>query len=216
MYKRNQVELAISNVLEPEARQPSSGLKTRIKRLLETDRGLGRNPRSNDPEKANFAFFRDAAPGSGFEVWFSTYEAFALLLGLQLMMHNWPQRFAVSVLRRVRTDLEKELNRILRIDPEILFDQEKLRRMRGPGMPVFDTTQPAFLVIVSHYGFSAEQEAQPYACSIQRRLETARLWVRQTTKGVGGGASMFELTVMAHWLEAALRQTKPESRGRKA
>ena len=108
MYKRNQMELAISNWLEPKIQGPSQGLKTRVKRLLETDRALGHAPRSGDPEKANFAFFREAAPGSGFEVWFSAYETFALLLGLQLMSHNWPQRFVVSVLRRVRPELEKE------------------------------------------------------------------------------------------------------------
>ena len=98
MYKRNQIETAISTLLQPEAGKPSSGLRTRIKRLLETDRALGRSSRSSDPDKANFAFFRDEAPGSGFEVWFSKYEAFAIVLGLQLMQHNWTQRFAVSVL----------------------------------------------------------------------------------------------------------------------
>ncbi|HET7493049.1 MAG TPA: hypothetical protein VFK01_14350, partial [Bradyrhizobium sp.] len=56
MFKRNQVEEAIACVLEPGSAKPSSQMRTRLKRLLETDRGLGRSKRSRDPERANFAF----------------------------------------------------------------------------------------------------------------------------------------------------------------
>ena len=42
MFKRNQIEAAIAFVLEPGSAKPSSEILTRIKRLLETDRGLGR------------------------------------------------------------------------------------------------------------------------------------------------------------------------------
>lgn len=214
MFKRNQIELAISNLLEPEAGKPSSGLRTRIKRLLETDRALGRSSRSSDPEKANFAFFRDEAPGSGFEVWFSEYEAFALVLGLQLMQHNWTQRFAVSVLRRVRPGLEKKHNKILNLDPRKLFDAKALEAARRPGSHAYPTTAPAVLAIVSHYGLSAGQEDRPYACSVQEDFGAATAWVQKTIKGVGGGSSMFELTIMAHQLADALKQTTPQSRGR--
>ena len=214
MYKRNQIELAISGLLEPEAGKPSSGLRTRIKRLLDTDRALGRSPRAQDPEKTNFAFYRGAAPGSGFEVWFSPYEAFALLLGLQLMGHNWPQRFVVSVLRRVRPEMEKEHNRILDLDPNELFDAKALERARRAGSPALDSRHPAFLVIVSHHGLSADREDRPYACSVQPNIASASKWVRETTKGVGGGSTMFELTVAAHSLARALESTRPQSRGR--
>ena len=37
-YKRNQIEEAFSGMYEPGARAPSVGLKTKLKRLLETDR----------------------------------------------------------------------------------------------------------------------------------------------------------------------------------
>jgi len=215
MYKRNQVELAIAHLLEPNLPNPSSALRTRVKRLLDTDRTLERNPRSNDPVKAYYAFFRDDAPGSGFEVWFSGYEAFALALGLQLMQHNWPQRFAVSILRQVRPAMETEHDRILHIDQKILFDPEAIKRTRLPGSPAFDTTRPSFLVIASHHGLGATQEAEPYACSVQSDLGSASHWVRDTTKGKGGGSSMFELTVLAHDLTQALKQTTPENRGRK-
>jgi hypothetical protein len=214
MYKRNQVELAISNWLEPKSRGPSRELKTRIKRLLETDRALGRSPRSNDPEKANFAFFRETAPGSGFEVWFSAYEAFALVLGLQLMSHNWPQRFAVSVLRRVRPALEKEHERILKLDPSELFDAKAIERGRRPGTPAFETLHPSLLVIVSHHGLSADREERSYACSVQPEVASAMQWVSDSTKGVGGASTMFEISVAAHSLARALEATTPQSRGR--
>jgi hypothetical protein len=36
-YKRNQVEAAISHLVEPKSPQPSQGLRTKLKRLLEAD-----------------------------------------------------------------------------------------------------------------------------------------------------------------------------------
>jgi hypothetical protein len=215
MYKRNQIEAAISTVYERSAK-PSSGLRTRIKRLLDTDRTLGCSPRANDKEMQHYAFFRHAAPGSGFEVQFSAYDAFALLLGLQLMMHNWPQRFVVSVLRRAKTQLEKEFERILTLDPRILFDQKAIRKTWRAGSPAFDTLEPAVLTIVSHHGVSRDQEQGPYSCSVHSDLNSATDWISQTIKGVGGGSSMFELTVVAHAVSQALAHTHPLPRGRTA
>jgi hypothetical protein len=60
-------------------------LRTRIKRLLELDRSMGRKLRSKDPEEANFGFFSEEAPGTGADISFSEYEAFALLNGLRIM-----------------------------------------------------------------------------------------------------------------------------------
>ena len=42
MFKRNQVEEAIANVLEPGSAKASPAMRTRLKRLLETDRSFGR------------------------------------------------------------------------------------------------------------------------------------------------------------------------------
>jgi hypothetical protein len=214
MFKRNQIEAAISNLIERGSNRPSLELRTRIKRLLDTDRLLGCAPNSNDREAQNYAFFRESPPGTGFEVWFSAYEAFALLQGLQLMWHNWPQRFAVSVLRDVRPELEKEHGRISKRDPAILFDRNVLKHKLVPGSPVFETTEPAFLSIVSHHKMSAEQENAPYACAVHSSRERAVDWISETTKGVGGGSTMFELTVLAHQLAQELERTKPQRRGR--
>jgi hypothetical protein len=41
-YKRNQIEEAIARVFAPNCKKPPSELRTRIKRLLELDRSIGR------------------------------------------------------------------------------------------------------------------------------------------------------------------------------
>ncbi len=97
-YKRNQVEKAISRVFETGSAKPSLGLRTRLKRLLETDRGLGRSKRSADPKCANFAFYSMEGPGRGGEVWFSAYEVFALLIGLRLMSSSLCRKAKQAIL----------------------------------------------------------------------------------------------------------------------
>jgi hypothetical protein len=41
-YKRNQIEEAIGRMFDPNCARPPSELRTRIKRLLELDRSIGR------------------------------------------------------------------------------------------------------------------------------------------------------------------------------
>ena len=94
-YKRNQVEEAISDLLEPDLSQPTQDLRTKLKRLLDTDRTLRR---SAEEGAGKFAFFSADPPGKGAENWFSAYDAFALLTGVRLMRHGWPQGRAVSVM----------------------------------------------------------------------------------------------------------------------
>jgi hypothetical protein len=48
-----------------------------LKGLLETGRSVGRNQRSKDRAQPHYAFYSADASGSGVEVWFSAYEAFA-------------------------------------------------------------------------------------------------------------------------------------------
>src|SRR3974390_3394673 len=149
MFKRNQVEEAIARMLEPGSAKPSSEMRTRLRRLLETDRAFGRSKRSPDPGRANFAFSGPDAPGRGVENWFTGYEAFALLTGLRLMRDGWPQGLVVAVLRRVRPDLERHHTRILRHNPAILFDAEHIRQQARPADLAVGTTDPVFLVINS-------------------------------------------------------------------
>jgi hypothetical protein len=207
-YKRNQVEEAISGVLEPRLAEPTAELRTRLKRLLETDRALGRVPRSADPAHANYAFYSAEAPGSGVEVWFSEYEAFALLNGLRLMGHGWPQSFAVSVMRRVRPELEKEHARILKQDAHKLFDQNAILHDAKEGDMAFDVTDPVLLTIVSKSG-----AVLPNACAICRGPDEEMKFLRKAGGGTGARTT-FELAAIAHRLMRVLSGTEPSRRGR--
>jgi hypothetical protein len=214
-YKRNQIEEAISAVLEPRLREPSTVLQTRLKRLLETDRSHGRTPRSTDPERANYAFYGADPPGSGVEVWFSGYEAFAILTGLRLFDHGWPQTFAVSMMRRIRPELETEHTRILKQDAQKLFDQDEIRRNAKEGDMAFDVTDPVLLVIVSKSGVAPNEEVDANVCAVCRGPNEAMKFLWQEAKGTNAG-TMFELVSVAHRLAQALSQTEPTRRGRGA
>jgi hypothetical protein len=213
VYKRNQVEQAISRVLEPGLESPTTELDTRIKRLLDTDRALGRLRRSSDPERANYAFYSAEPPGSGVEVWFSLYEAFALLNGLTLMRHGWPQGFAVSVMRRLRPELEAEHARILKQDVKDLFDKETIRRNAKPGDFAFDVTDPVLLVIVSRSGPVPHEQADPLACTVARGPKSAMEFWRAAPGG-SGVITMFEVAAIAHKLAGTLELIEPSRRGR--
>ena len=51
-YKRNQIEEAIARISVSNYEKPPSELRTRIKRLLDLDRSMGRKLRSKDPKRA--------------------------------------------------------------------------------------------------------------------------------------------------------------------
>src|SRR5215472_12032613 len=91
MFKRNQIEEAIACVLEPGSAKLSSEMRTRLRRLLETDRGLGRSKRSRDSERSNFAFSGMAARGRGLENGFPVSGAFAFFPARLRLWNRCPQ-----------------------------------------------------------------------------------------------------------------------------
>jgi hypothetical protein len=200
-------------MLEPRSPEPTSELRTRLKRLLETDRALGRDASSADLKGAHYAFYSAEAPGRGVAVWFSEYEAFALLNGLLLMKHGWPQSFAVAVMRRVRPELEKQHERILAQDPESLFDQEAILRNARPGDAAFDNTDPVLLTIVTKSGMTSNEQDEPYACAVCRGMGEAENFAK-ANGSPANGRTMFEVVNAAHRLSQALSRTKPRRRGR--
>jgi hypothetical protein len=194
--------------------QPSPQLRTRLKRLLEADRALGRVPRSPDPERAHYAFYSEGAPGSGVEVWFSEYEAFALLNGLRLMAHGWSQGVAVTLMRRVRSELEKQHARILKQDPKWLFNQEEIARNAKEGDLAFDNRDPVLLTIVSKTGTIPENEQEgPRDYAICRGPDDALQFARKAGGGTGT-CTMFDVVDVAHHLSRELARTEPRRRGR--
>ena len=209
MFKRNQVDEAIASVLEPGSAKPSSEMRTRLKRLLETDRALGRNKRSPDPELANFAFSGIDAPGRGFENWFTGYEAFALLTGLRLMRDGWPQGLVVAVLRRVKRDLERHHARVVRQNPTVLFDADRIRQQARPGDLAVSTTDPVFLAINSKNPEHHTGPNQAAICQGQAELmDFIKTW------GPGQTWVVTELGTSIHALALALAKTVPRKRGR--
>jgi hypothetical protein len=209
-YKRNQIEEAIARIVAPNCEKPPSDLRTRIKRLLELDRSIGRKRRSNDAERANFGFFSEEAPGTGADISFSEYEAFALINGLRIMQHGWPQGIAVSIMRRVRLDLEREHARILRQDPAKLFDQQAIDATARPGDIAVDNTDPVFLTVAAREQYASD-ERQTRLCAVCRGSAK----VSEFGRDVGASSmTMFEVATLAHRLHQELMKTKPRRRGR--
>jgi len=209
-YKRNQIEEAIARISVSNYQKPPSELRTRIKRLLELDRSLRCKLRSKDPEEANFGFFSEEAPGTGVDISFSEYDAFALLNALRIMGHSWPQGFAVAIMRRVRPALEREHARILKQDPVELFDQQAIRAAGRPGVIYVDNTHPVFLVIASKAQRVAD-EPQLATSAVCRGLDE----VGEFSRRVGASSvSMFEVVTLAHGLHQELMKTRPRRRGR--
>ena len=210
-YKRNQVMEAISRVSEPAANGSSVALETKLKRLLEKDRGLGRNPRSSVPERATYAFFSTEAPGSGVDVWFTEYETFALHTALRLLGHGWAPTAAVSILRRARSKLEVKHAEMLRWDAEKLFDSDKVRKSAKSGMLASATTRPVFLSIASRQG--RPKDRHPDDTREVEILEESEV-MPFLRREAGLSATNFELVAAAHNLNRALLDTTPTSRGR--
>jgi hypothetical protein len=209
-FKRNQVEEALSRVFGEQSTKPSSELRTRIKRLLDMDRTLGRNVRSANPEAANYAFYHDDSPGRGVEVWFSEYEGFALMMGLRLLGHGWPQGFSVAILRRLRGELEREHARILKQDPNALFDEKAIRDKARPGDLYFNNTDPVLLTIVSGNQADNDDNKTP-PCEVCRGVQKVSEFVRSQN---AQSWTMHELVTPAHRLRAELVKSPPRKRGR--
>ena len=210
-YKRNQIEEAIARIVVPNSEKLPSGLRTRIKRLLELDRSIGRKLRSKNAEQTNFAFFSVDAPGTGADISFSEYEVFALLNGLRIMAHGWPQGFAVSIMRRVRPDLEREHARILRQDPGKLFDQAEILARARPGDIAVDNLDPVFLTLSSKGERAPEEGHTTPSSAVCRGFSKVSAFCRE----VGASSvTILEVVTLAHKLHEQLAITEPRRRGR--
>ena len=199
LFKRNQVEDAISALLEPNARQPSGKLRSRIKRLLEIDRAFGGPRRLSNSGLDAYAFFSDAPPGRGLEIEFSEYEAFALLIGLQLMAHGWTQELAVTILRRTRIELERHHANIL-----------KLCRAGKASELSFESDAPLLTIITAA---TPDDGVDAFASSVCAGYRNAIRWTSKLSRK-GHGFSIFELPSHAQKLASQLAQTEPRHRGR--
>jgi hypothetical protein len=209
-YKRNQVEDAIARTLEGSA-TISTALRTRIKRLLEFDRNLGRKLQSRKAEERNFAFFSEESPGSGADTSFSEYEAFALLNALYILHHGWPQSFAVSTMRRLRSELTKQHARILKQDPNELFNLDRIRANASEGDLAVDNTDPVFVILLSMATQFPDRAQSLPVCGVCRGLQAVRKLRRETQ---ATSLTMWEVATVAHRLSEELGKTEARRRGR--
>lgn len=203
-FKRNQIEDAISQTLGERSNQPSAKLRTRLKRLLDLDRSLKRNIRSNDPERANYAFYSSDGQGTGSEVLFSIYDVCVLLLGVRLLEHGWPQNFVVTALRRVRPDLDRKYAHILQTDtPAGAIEPQT-------GDIAFGYRNSPFLLIVSDTNTRDQPKAGPDALIFKNYEEAFQFQMQK----VGRSCSWFELEGPTRALQHNLQGSLPRKRGR--
>jgi hypothetical protein len=212
-FKRNQIEEAIFRTFGAREERRDE-LRFRIKRLLVTDRRLGRNVKSKKEEQ-HYAFFGQEPPGSGHEVMFSGYQAFALLAAVILLEHGLPQSSVVKVMRRVRRQLEAAHADIMSKDPRTLFDQEAVLAQASPGLIVTNNTAPVFLVFVRLTASSVDEQIGKGAVAICRGQDQLQAFIRRHSVP-GTGATFFEFASLMHELAAHLAQTFPVKRGRAA
>jgi len=213
-FKRNQVEEAIFRTFGAREERRSE-LKFRIKRLLVTDRHLGRNVKSANEDDQHYAFFGQEPPGSGHEVMFTGYQAFALLAAVILLEHGLPQTSVVRVMRRVRRHFEAAHRNIMRKDPRTLFDRDAVLKKASPGMIAINNTDPVFLVFVRLTASSVDEQNGRGAVAICRGPDQLQAFIKRHSIP-GAGATFFEFASLMHELAAHLSQTFPVKRGRAA
>jgi hypothetical protein len=204
-YKRGQVEEAICRTLSAEGARAVE-LKLRLKRLLVTDRRAGRSGRG-------YAFYSQQPPGSGVEVLFLDYEAFALLVALSLLEHGMPQTTVVRIMRELRGDLEAAYRDTLKKDPKELFDLQAVRAMARPGMLAVDNTDPVFLALVRVPGRSVGKGKVGALLAVCRGPEgLAKFLEKHAAPGLV--VTVSELVRLMFGLATNLSQTRPIKRGR--
>ncbi len=213
-FKRNQIEEAVFRTLGARDARVNE-LRFRLKRLLVTDRRLRTNARSNKEEERHYAFFSQKPPGSGVEVMFSAYEAFALLAAIMLLEHGLPQASAVRVMRQVRRQLEIAFVDTLAKDPTALFDQQAILAQAKPGMIATDNTDPVFLVFIRLTGSSIDTRPGRSAVAVCRGHNELGAFLKKHS-APGTGATFFELVRLMRVLADNLSQTTPAKRGRGA
>lgn len=209
-FKRNQVEAAILAAQQENDRDDAPDLRVRIKRLLDADRLLGHEAESD--RQGSYAFYSHKAPGSGTEVWFSGYEAFALLVALRLLDHGWPQGTVVRLMRQVRQELELAHRHILEQNPAELFNEKEVTRQAAPGVIFTGNINPVFLAITAPRR-ADEPDREPYAFAIRQGQDQLMKFIVHEMP-LGMVTTSLELVNSAHRLAQQLAKTQPSRRGR--
>jgi hypothetical protein len=209
-FKANQVQQAIFWTLGAEGERAGE-IKFRLKRLFAADRSLGRRPRSNTQADRHYAFFSDDPPGTGSDILFTEYEAFASLAAIVLLEHGLPQAVVVRLLRQVRPQLEPIHAENLKKHPSRLFDEKALLAQAKPGMIAFESTEPVILAFARLTGSSMD-DVRSVVCV--NHLELSYFMKQHSLPGVG--ISIFDFSRLTHKLADNLLRSPALKRGRSA
>ena len=221
MFTRGQIEWAIAQVTGRTVRpggEPRHDLKMKLKRLLDIDRKKGIDAAQAWPEFRRFAFLEGGLPGKGFAISYTSYDAFALLLGLHLLDGNVPQMAVIRLLRLIRPELEREHDRILRLSPERLAQSKHgLERRIKEGLLVEDSRKMVFLILPTGAGadllYRRKQDHTIKLANIARTPAELVGVIAHLTL-VSPPILVFELINRAHQLAWWLEQAPPIRRGR--
>ena len=209
-YKRNQVEEAIFRTLRARHERVEE-LRFRLKRLLVTDRRLGTNAKLDEEENRHYAFYSQKPPGSGTEIMFSAYEAFAQLAAIMILEHGLPQAGVVKLMRQVRRKFEIAHAQTLKKDPTMLFDQKAIVAKAKAGDIALSNTEPVFLIFTGLRDSSVDTRPSAAAvCHGEGELDEF------IGKHRGKGATFFEFVGPMRILAVNLSHTRPIKRGRGA
>jgi hypothetical protein len=211
-YKRNQIEEAISRTLNAEDKRIDE-LMLRLKRLLVTDRRLVHGERSGDKAGRGYAFFSQEAPGSGVEVMFTGYEAFALLAAIMLLEQGIPQATVVSIMRKLRSDLEPAHCETLKKDARALSEPKAVQALAKPGTIGSESSDTVFLAIVK-LPRSRRADVKVHALFTVCRGHDELMTFIKKHSVPGMTATFFAFVGLMHRLATNLSKTRPVKRGR--
>lgn len=137
-YKRGQVEWALWRAFTL-ARSPGDGpppiFRTRIKRLLDLDRGLDAAGLGSSPPSP-FAFVEPAEGGSGVEAQYTPFDAFCLAIALDLLEVGFKQGEIVLLMRHLRDMLAEWFDDLLK-RPSLIDRQSHLAK-HHPSLPALE------------------------------------------------------------------------------
>jgi hypothetical protein len=201
-FKRNQLEEAISRTVGERSAKPSSALKARLKRLLDVDRNIEND--STNLKRSLFAFYHKEPGGKGSEISFSVADACALLMGIRMLEHGWPQKFVVSGLRLIRSELARRHEEIL----ERPIGQRKLE-LPQVGEINFAHPDTDFLLVVSDSG-SRNKSTDPYLRLFDNQIQAFAFQMEKA----GRSCSWLSLEGPARTLNEHLLKSEPRRRGR--
>lgn len=184
-------------------------IKTRMRRLLVADRGLGKT-RKSSLNRGAYAFYSQQPLGTGYDNHFSDVNALALLTGYLLLRHGFPQLRAVELIRLI----QPKLNAIL-TDPE----------WKGPRGSSSNEPLKSGQIAWSHPNFGFLVLARPHVtvATNRRRSELPAvelchnekaLWSFMHARQPGEAVTILQLGSVARSFFEILEKTIPRTRGR--